>query len=436
MLQKAIGFPAWNISSSAPQGYRDFFSAINGDEAMRRLSTVYTCCNLLGRRVATLPIDIVESDGEISRPVPNYIGGLLTQPNEFMNKIVYLEAVLLSINLRGNSYSEIVRIGNRITSLWPLPFERVRVRWDRQNLIYDVSLPDGSIKPMQPRDILHIRNFSTDGIIGLTPLQLHAVKRGVAAADFQENFFRNGARPSIAFSSPDKPDESTQKRARETAERLYSGPENAGRILFLWGGVTTSNLSLSPVDAEVIKTLEMSDAEIGAAYGVPMNLLNKTDKTATYASAEQFNRYFVDYTIDPLCQRVAMACTEKLLNPRLNANGRSISVKFNLDALLAGDSLARANYLKTLVSAGLMKPNEARAKLNLPPMAGGDELVIQSNMTTLDGLENLANQPKPLPQLMPPPPSGTAPKAKTISGVDWDAITEQINAIRWKASIQ
>jgi phage portal protein BeeE len=52
--------------------------------------------------------------------------------------------------------------------------------------------------------------------------------------------------------------------------------------------MTTSNLSLSPVDAEVIKTLEMSDAEIGAAYGVPMNLLNKSDKTATYASAEQF----------------------------------------------------------------------------------------------------------------------------------------------------
>lgn len=431
MLQKAIGFPAWNISSSAPQGYRDFFSAINGDEAMRRLSTVYTCCNLLGRRVATLPIDIVESDGDISKPVPNYIGGLLTQPNEFMNKIVYLEAILLSLNLRGNSYSEIVRLGNRVTSLWPLPFERVRVYWDRRNLVYDVSLPDGSIKRLEPRDVVHIRNFSLDGIIGLTPLQLHAVKRGIAAADFQENFFRNGARPSLALSSPEKPTPEAQKRARETAEGLYSGPENAGRLLFLWGGMAVAPLSLTPVDAEIIKTLDMTDAEIGAAYGVPMNLLNKSDKTATYASAEQFNRYFIDYTLDPLCQRLAMAFTESLLNSRLN-----VSVKFNLDALLAGDSLARANYLQKMVVSGLMTPNECRAKVNLPPLPGGDELVIQSNMTTLDGLENVANQPPPQPQLPPAPASGTAPKAKTMSGVDWDAINEQINTIRWKASIQ
>src|ERR1019366_7802284 len=188
MLQKAIGFPAWNISSSAPQGYRDFFSAINGDEAMRRLSTIWTCCNLLGRRIATLPIDIVESDGDNSRTVPNYIGGLLTQPNEFMNKIVYLEAILLSLNLRGNSYSEIGRIGNRITSLWPLQFERVRVYWDRQNLIYDVSLPDGSIKRLQPRDVVHIRNFSLDGIIGLTPLQLHAVQTRRGSRRFPGEF--------------------------------------------------------------------------------------------------------------------------------------------------------------------------------------------------------------------------------------------------------
>jgi len=404
MLQKAIGFPAWNVSSPAPGAYRDFFSALNGDEAMRSMSTIWTCCNLLGRRVATLPIDIVESDGDISQPVSNYIGDLLKQPNEYMNKIVYLEAVLLSLNLRGNSYSEISRLGNRITALWPIAFERVRPRWEKQVLSYDVSLPDGSIKSLPSRDVLHIRNFSLDGIIGLTPLQLHAVKRGIAAAEFQENFFKNGARPSIAFSSAEKPTEEAQKRARETAERLYTGSENAGKILFLWGGMKPEPLSLTPVDAEVIKTLEMSDAEIGAAYGVPMNLLNKTDKTATYASAEQFNRYFVDYTLDPLCQRVAATFTESLLNPRLN-----VSVKFNLDALLAGDSTARINYLRTAVASGLMTPNEARAKLNLPPKAGGDELVIQSNMTTLDGLEEQANQPalsaSPVPAI-PNPPKG------------------------------
>jgi len=46
---------------------------------------------------------------------------------------------------------------------------------------------------------------------------------------------------------------------------------------------------------------------------------------------------------------------------------------------------------------GLMTRNECRAKENLAPMSGGDELTVQSNLLPLDKLG------VPPPGLYPPP---------------------------------
>jgi HK97 family phage portal protein len=401
-MLKAIGFPPWNLSSNPSQPYSSFFRGTSGAEALERLSTVYICCNLLGRRVSTFPLGVYESDGEISVPADSYINDLLKQPNEYMNKVVFLETMLLNFNLSGNAYAQIITLdGRRVTALWPLPYQRVKPVFTNGVLTYEVALPDRSTPvTLRSSDVLHVRNFSFDGINGLSPLRLHAIRRGMAAAEFSENFLNNRGLPSLVFSSPDKPSPEARDELRKTGDRLYSGPENAGRIIWAFGGMKVEGISLSPADAQLIETMRMSDADIAAAYGVPLNLLNQTDKSATYASAEQFNRYFVDYGLDPLCVRFATAFGESLLNSRLKQ-----SIKFNLDALLAGDSTARINYLRTAVASSLMTPNEGRAKLNLPPLPGGDELITQSNMAPLSLLEeiNSTPEPAPVPAIAPPP---------------------------------
>lgn len=422
MLQKAMGFPPWNVASPMPGPYSNFFRSMNGLDSLQRVSCVYNCCNLLGRRVATLPIDIVQSDGNISVPVQSQIASLLSQPNEYMNKVVFMETKLLSLNLRGNAYSEIVRIGNRITALWPLHPDRVAPKWQGGELVYQVTMPDGKSRQLASRDVWHIRNFSLDGICGLSPLSLYAIQKTRNAAEMYESFIRNGARPSISFSSTDKPTAESQKVLRKTAEDLYSGPENAGRILFLWGGMKAEPISLSPVDAQLMEALKMDSADIAAAYGVPLNLLNMGDKAATYASAEQFNRYFVDYTLDPLCTRVAVSATESLLNPRLNQQ-----VKFNMEALLSGDSKGKSEVLGNYVMRGIMTPNEARAKLNMKPLSGGDDLITQSNQAPLDMLGALAATD---------PATEEQPNDEAADDSTMKAIAANLAEIAWKGMIQ
>ena len=61
--------------------------------------------------------------------------------------------------------------------------------------------------------------------------------------------------------------------------------------------------------------------------------------------------------------------------------------KFNLNALLRGDSKSRADYYRTLVNIGVLSPDEVRSFEDMNPMGGESEKVyMQSNMMPLDKL--------------------------------------------------
>ena len=66
---------------------------------------------------------------------------------------------------------------------------------------------------------------------------------------------------------------------------------------------------------------------------------------------------------------------EEELNRKLCHNS-NVRIDFVESFLIKSDKSVQANYLNTLVSAGIMSINEARASLGLNPIEGGDRLVI------------------------------------------------------------
>jgi phage portal protein BeeE len=61
--------------------------------------------------------------------------------------------------------------------------------------------------------------------------------------------------------------------------------------------------------------------------------------------------------------------------------------KFNLTALLRGDSKSRADYYRTLVNIGVLSPDEVRTFEDMNAMGGSSEDVyMQSNMMPLNKL--------------------------------------------------
>ena len=56
---------------------------------------------------------------------------------------------------------------------------------------------------------------------------------------------------------------------------------------------------------------------------------------------------------------------------------------FNDNALLRADVKARSEFYRSLFNIGAMTPNEIRAKEDMPPKKGGDELYVQGAIVPL-----------------------------------------------------
>jgi phage portal protein BeeE len=206
-----------------------------------------------------------------------------------MNQVVFFETMLLALNLRGKAYAEKTRVGNRITALWPIHPDRVTPQWNGRDL-HTRSAFQMERSPYASRATSGTLETLASMESTASPLCLYAVRKAMASGQMYEQFIRNGARPSLALSSPKDPSDEAKKALRTSAESLYSGPENAGRILFLFGDTKAVPLSITPADAQLHGIHE--DGHGGHCRSVwrSLNLLNQTDKSATYASAEQFNR--------------------------------------------------------------------------------------------------------------------------------------------------
>jgi len=113
----------------------------------------------------------------------------------------------------------------------------------------------------------------------------------------------------------------------------------------------------------------------------------------------------IEYTtqaLSPWMNRIQQECERKLLNSR---DWDRYDVKFNDKALMRGDSKARGDYYRTMISTGVMTPNEARAAEDLNPYAskGADRLYIQGAMMTLDQVADQADKPERTQQIEPKP---------------------------------
>jgi HK97 family phage portal protein len=394
ILSKAAGFPPWTGGFST-SNYSGQLSRWNGGQIdtgkALDLATLYGCIRLRGGTVGSLPFHVYKNTrkGRVKADDDPTYEILHNTPNAFMTSTEWREAMMLGLDTNGNSYSEISRIGGRLVSLNPLMSDRMVVENKGGVLKYNYYYGDGRNEVLPQEKILHLRNFSFDGIHGLTPIQRTAISLGIVAQDHATSFIKKGAFPSVVFASDAQmPNEETRDVLRDSAEKVHAGEKNAGKMMFTWGGLKPYPLTVSPADAELINLMKLTDVGCCSIYGVPPYMLAIGDKTPTFASAEQFNIQFAQHTIRHIAVKI-----EQAINKSLFA-GTGLYCEFDLAGLMRGDMASQASFISTMVQNGVMTRNEARRLFNLSDMDGGDELTVQSNMLDLSQLQNIMG-PKP-----------------------------------------
>lgn len=392
LLQKAVGFPVWTGSTQdvPPGGWGRLDFTEGGSSSAIQLATVYGCCRVLSGTMGSLPWNVYREDksGTRTKVTDHWLYPLLhDSPNAYMTSTEFREAMILNFCLRGNAYSEKKLLGKRVVSLSPLRADMTVPKIIGGKLVYEFHGLQGETKTYDPDQITHVKNFSMDGIVGLSPIRENAIRNAHYTENYGANFMRNQGRPSGVVQS-DKPkpkDPGWMDQWKGDWQKLYGG-DNAGQTAILWDGAKYNPISISPEDAQYLETRKLNASSIaGEIFGVPLNMLGHTDKTATYASAEQFDIQFTKHTVRPLAVRIEQAFNKSLL-----AAEPGVFCEMDLDALQRGDSKTQAEYFASLVTHGIMVRNEARRKLNLPEIDYANKLTIQANMVDLDKLPDLS----------------------------------------------
>ena len=372
--------------SAAPEF--DFGAAASGknvtEETAIQISTVYACVRVLAETIASLPLNVYESDGKGgSRIAQNHPLEYLLHdaPNEEMTSFIWREQMMTQILLRGNSYSQIVRSGKTaILSIYPLLSSNMTVdRDDSGALTYKYQMADESTITLSPSEVLHIPGMGFDGIMGYSPIALMKTTLGLtlAAEEYGSKVFGNGATPAGVLTHPNRLKD--PEKLRNAWNAAYGGSANAGKIAILEEGMKFERISMPNSEAQFLETRKFQVSEICRIYRVPPHMVGDLEH-ATFSNIEHQSISFAVHTIRPWLVRIEQSMNKALFSE--NERGKYF-VKFNMDALMRGDYKSRMEGYAIARQNGWMSADDIRGLENLNPIGaekGGEEYLVNGNM--------------------------------------------------------
>jgi HK97 family phage portal protein len=112
-------------------------------------------------------------------------------------------------------------------------------------------------------------------------------------------------------------------------------------------------------------------------------LLADLERT-THNNAEEMGAQFLQLSLMPHITNWEQAMRRSLLAPE---ERQRYSIEFLVDGIARAALAPRYEAYSKAMGAGFMTANEARARENLPPMPGGDELRVPMNTEPADQAE-------------------------------------------------
>lgn len=372
---------------------------VNAKTALQ-VSTVVGCVRAIGEGIAQVPLKLVqESAGGKKRKATEHplYNVLATRPNPWQTSFEFRETLAWHVVLCGNSFSFKNVVGGTVRELIPFEPGQVRVtRTDDRRLAYEVTLENGKTQVFPAEAIWHVRGPSWNTWMGLEAVQLAREAIGLAMATEEQHarMHKNGVRASGVYSVDGTLTPKQFEDLRNWIEKEMGGIENAGRPMVLDRAAKWLNTSMTGIDAQHLETRKHQIEEICRFFRVMPIMVGYSDKATTYASSEQMFIAHLIHTLAPWYQRLEQSIDANLLTEKERQAG--YYSQFVEEGLLRGSTKDTKDVLLGYVNGGLMKPNEARAKLDMDPDEdpASDRLRIPANIvgTVPDSKEGAVNE--------------------------------------------
>lgn len=366
---------------------------------------VFACQTLIAGDISKLRIKLVSksADGIWQETASPAYSPVLRKPNHYQNRIQFFETWVLSKLQRGNAYILKQRDNrNAVVKLYVLDPTLVQpLVSDSGEVFYRVStdtlsgLPEDMIVPAS--EVIHDRfNCLFHPLVGVSPIFANglAATQGLAIQNNSTKFFENNSQPGGILSAPGVIKDETAQRLKTYWETAFSG-DNAGKVAVLGDGLKYEAMAVNAKDAELISQLKWTAEMICSTYHVPPYKVG-IGQMPTYNNIQSLNVEYYSQCLQSLIEGIELCLDEGLgIGEGVDVNGKVYGTEFDLDGLLRMDSVTQMESIKAAVSAGAMSPNEARKKLDLVAVAGGESPYLQQQNYSLAALAKRDAQDDP-----------------------------------------
>ena len=386
---------------------------ITGLEAMG-LGLAIQCADVKARDIAKLEMRLLRSKGEAWNTVPpgeHWLAQMFVRkPNNVHTWGEFWRMTVMHLELAQNAYIliDMARDGT-VRQLIPIMPARVRPRiGTNQRIYYEVTAANqfefaqlGNISyVILPSDrIIHLRGRMWDGLMGLSNIVLgHPLFTLLNKInDYQTNLFGNdGKQPIVfetdqSFANKDIADQAF-RRLKDQLSQRWAKARATGDPVLLEAGLKAKPIAINSTDAATTQTFNQQVSRICGLMQVPPH------KIFHYESVKYDNQASADaqYANDCLVP-IAVNIEEKFRNSLLDEETEwdDHFPEFDREMMLAGDIKALTERVKTAMSLGIMRVNEARQRFGLNPLpdAGGQNRLVPVNTAQVDDSGEVVNQP-------------------------------------------
>lgn len=326
--------------------------------------------SLISNGLGMLPISLYEAGSNKKVMREHQAHKLIrVKPNPWQTPMEFKSQMQLLLETEGNAYARIIRSGTRPIHL--IPFEKGRVQaklGSNYRMQYTCTTENGNQLTLDQEEILHIREISFDGVLGLSKRHLseEVFELAASAQRAAVNVFKTGVMAGGSIEVQNALSDRAFDRMKQSLNDEYSGAENMAKWMILEEGAKANQFSSTAKDGQQIENRNHQIEEVARLYGVPRPLL-MMDDTSWGSGIEQLAIFFVQFTMAPrfVCWEQALA--RSLLTDR---ERETLYFKTNERALLRGTLKDQADYFAKALGSGGHQPwhtaNEIRDLAEYP----------------------------------------------------------------------
>lgn len=371
--------------------YSRVISAGTPTTAMK-IAAVYRAVNLISDGIANMTLQYkrfnsvgryftVDKDMSVGKRM-NYL--LAVRPNERMNSFDFWKTAICQILLYGNAYIFPLRdtYGDPeqfiLLSAGCCVYDKIVNRYTVNDFY------NGIVGNYGASEIIHLKNYSEDGMLGMSTISFGARVLGIAATSDAEteNRFASGGRYKAIISNDktvkgfgEYQSTELEKAAKDFESELRSGHD----IISIPGDVKVNTMNMTSADMQFLDSRKFTIREIARLFNVPATKL-MDDSNSVYGSAEAANLAFYSEALQPITTKIEREFNAKILGMSLYLQNK---FQFDLTSLFALDRKGMAEWNMSRLQTGQASVNDLRREDGKTPVKQGDDLYVNVNLAPI-----------------------------------------------------